>query len=482
MKTTTTLIFGLAVLAGGGLVGCIDLEADLGAFAAPCSVDTDCREALVCDDGRCTTGQVGEGEGDPCITAGQFVPGFSAANNGSVPVLGAPVRCITGDVTLSGSVTAPEALDGIEVIDGTLTVEGTTALEVLRLRGLKRVTGDVFIGGFQVDVLDDSGFPTTNGNEALTAVELFNLVSLGGDLVIANNDALLRVDIARAAAALTIGGSLIVFENNRLDGDEVFDPDLNNDGGVSQLHLEEAGGSVLFWDNGFGADDQIVWRLVSLVRVGTGVATVDDPIRNRVHSYGQLEDRLPHGSVLYATTNRLALDRPVTVELPRLGVVSGGVGFNITALTDVELPVLTSAGGLDVGSAEFARRVSAPRLAELTGLPTTRINLALYLFDDPVLDTVELPSLLRVTGAVFVKGTALTDLCGVAGLGAIAGGLSVEENTAMVSLAGLGSVASIGGAVVVAGNNATLPACQIEQLKAIAEDQHTTTCAIPLCN
>ncbi len=138
--------------------------------------------------------------GTPCTSDGEcndrnICNGIESCQGGTCR-LGTSINCAIGAAVLQGDVEidnglALKALLGVETITGSLTISGSTLTSLLGLESLKSIGGSLII-------YDNNQLARLSGSA------LSNLQTVGGDIIIQKNDTLVNVDLPSLVSANSI--------------------------------------------------------------------------------------------------------------------------------------------------------------------------------------------------------------------------------------------------------------------------------------
>jgi hypothetical protein len=224
-------------------------------------------------------------------------------------------------------------------------------------------------------------------------------------------------------------------------------PDLVSIEGLANVN--ELGGSVYIYDNP---------QLASLMGLRTLVST----------GYGSADFANSFNLSAPALTSLAGLEnleeaRHLSISLTSVPTLAGleslsRVGhFAITY--NLALESLDGLSGLSrVGDGSGENGIlwvyGNPLLTSLDGLGVVEIELAFYLYSNPLLsDVTALSSLTRVSGEMLLADNpVLTGFAGLESLTAVDGTLEIDANDVLVDLTGLGALELVGGDLVVTDN------------------------------
>jgi len=321
---------------------------------------------------------------------------------------------LEGDVWIGsefGSNTTITNLDGLsEVtsIGGDLLISDNDSLvSVSGLGNLTSVGGTLALGRI--------GYWLTNffGNPVLTNLTGFeNVASIGGDLHILGNDEM--ASISGIGNVTSIGGSLWIASNNSL--------------GICDIesicnYLENPNGEIEIYGNATGCNSQeeVVEACAALPCLPDGITfTTQEQIDNFQTNY----------------PNCTEIEGHVKIE-----------GDDITNLNG--LNVLTSIGG------NLYVFYNTNSLTSLTGLDNVMsiggdllIQSGAWNANPGLTSMAGLDNLISIGGTFHIEwNNDLTSLTGLGNLTSIGGDLTVENNDVLISLAGLDNVTYIGGSL-----------------------------------
>lgn len=228
--------------------------------------------------------------------------------------------------------------------------------------------------------------------------------------------------------------------------------------------------------------------LPDLTRIGKGLNIASNPQLTTV-SLPALEEI---GWTFQVHTN----GRLATLELPVLARILGedpsiaGSGITAVALTELELPELATMAGednLQIALCPVLATIDIPKLTYARNLGIdqnpllTRVSMGAFagnaesvtFFDDPKLETLELPGLVHQEGLLQISGSGLVSLSGLSALQRVLN-LAVTENPALTSMDGLEQLTTIDGVLQVTGNSSLVSLTGMGNVTSVAGDVTVT--------
>jgi hypothetical protein len=415
---------------------------------------------------------------------------------------GTPVDCTPGSTLLQGDYTILTSLDvqalkGVQTITGNLVVNGPALTSLVGLESLLTIGGDLVI-------------QNNPKLKKLSGSALSNLLTVGGQILISNNASLVDINLP----SLTRAGALIVFDNPvlaHIDGTNALvtlDGDLEVLTNAALLSIDgllslATAGGINIRDN---AALTSMAGLTSLRDVVTDVQVYSNPL-----DHFQLDALTGVGGALLLSDpyEDVPGNLPtLTISLAALKSVGTGVviaaypaltSLNLGSLAQspytirvkgnaklgaLTLPVLTSAGGLEVGNCPMLGSLGLPRLTQLVidkrgnlnsplvpdgslnlyGLALTSLALpevtkldgnlsvdgSLPPFDS-TLQSISAPKLAQVGGGLYVIGFSSLTGVSLGALTGVSGAVYVQDNDVLATLA-LGKLASVGGDLYLSRN------------------------------
>lgn len=297
-----------------------------------------------------------------------------------------------------------------------------------------------------------------DGNITLmTQSDVDTLVSMGLNQINGN------LTIGRPAGPDSIHSLAGLTSIKTITGDFTLNPTYTGKDLKGLDSLETVGSFLIGKDVSTGEVDPVMnLKTFSLPRLklvqsdmilnGVGVSSIDLPMLTSVgrnlevlnlDSLSTLE--LPKlANVLQSVTvqgsqNTNALQ---SINFPALTTVEGDIAISLwSALTSVDLPVLTQAGSFKIPYEFTITSITAPKLTQLAG--------GIDLSSAVVLTKLDLSALQKVGGDLELQSVmALQNLDGLKSLTSIGGRLDLNTNSALTSINGLKSLTSVGGDVL----------------------------------
>jgi hypothetical protein len=346
-----------------------------------------------------------------------------------------------GSVLSGGADRDALVTSGCREVAGDLTIVSTdlTALELPKLTtvgGLLYVTDNDAMTSFSLPELTSVGGLVFQLNDALTSFTLSTLTTVDDLLYIAGNAQMTSFTLPLLS---TVGGSLEVVGNFSLGALDI--PELTAAGqlGVSgNATLSSFSLPALIAINMMGVRDNASLTSFSLPALTTlpyGFTVESNPSLpqclalafkdHMVTAHGFTAPWYISGNDTTATCLPVVCEGDVIItssaEMPAFiargcTTVTGTLIITGTDLTEVSLPGLVSAGGLEISSNPQLARVSLPTLATVPNnalhpwcsrTPVNSTGLAVY--DNPSLTTVEVPSL-REAGSIYLGALPVVTL------------------------------------------------------------------------
>ena len=390
---------------------------------------------------------------------------------------------VGGNFTLWGnSLTNIHGLINLETIQGGINIGYNRTL--ISLDGLDGVSS--FAGNLRIvynDVLVNidplSNFSVVDSleisdNPLLAYLPFDNLISVGKDLIIRNNDALLNLD--GLASLISIGANFQISENDALNNTAGL-ANINNIGGGLTIRSNS---SLSFIDGlnlvpSLGLDLEIsdnasLTNIQQLENIGSigGSITISG---NTSLPFVSFSDLTTVGDSIKITNNSSLSniyiseihsiprhfyiqnnDALIGIDLTKLNSVGGNliIGENIS-LTNIDgLSSLSSVGGILISNNSALTSING-----LSGLTSAG---HVYLLANHALDNIEGLSALSTVAEYLVihNNTALTNVDGLSGLISVGGNLNIQTNNALINISGLSGLTSVGGILNIQSNDALI--------------------------
>ncbi len=381
----------------------------------------------------------------------------SIAPNGTVLALDYPgvttVRLIASAPVLPDVVvellTSQDLLDAILALPGSVVMVNVDGREFLIIPNMTSVGGDVMVTGNAALVAVDLGALQSaggniqvNGNLVMTTVHLAALEIVAGDLSVSGNPSL---NALLVSGVTSIGGDLSITFNDSLteldlgdvievDGDLVISD--NADLGVVDLSsLTTVNGDLVISGN----PDLTVINMSNLTTVSGEIIISGNPSLITV----DLSSLTTASGELTLTGNTAA----TSVNIGNLETVGGDVDIgDNTAATTVNIGALETVGGnLDIGGNTAATTVN---VAELT-----RVSGDLTLAGNSAATSVNIGNLETVGGNVDIGDNTAATTVNIGALETVGGNLDIGGNTAATTV-NIGALTTVSGDLVITDNSA----------------------------
>ncbi len=300
-------------------------------------------------------------DGQGSTPSGVLQGSYTIANSLDVYFLSA-ITEITGDLIIHAPGLSEVSLPALKKVDGSLVVHDNNLLATIDMPALEEV-GGIF---------------ELYGNDALAEFSLPPALARLGGLYVHDSDALTRLSTAPSAFVLSAG---CVSIRNNPSLTEISLP------AISSVGSESCPDGV----HGFFVQNNSSLATISLDSLSSVQGSVEifgNPALTGLSlpALATVGNTNPDDGAGYLQI--LNNESLATISLESLSSVEGSVGIGNTALSEISLPALTTAGGLSIGSNDVLATISLDSLSSVEGI--------VYIGSNPALTGVSLPALTTV--------------------------------------------------------------------------------------